>query len=142
MSTKPIHLEWILPVSEKAGLVDAIELDGGAVEDRGTIYQPTPDEAADYAAAGFEPLTVITATAAAVFVIQALAKVWRDRNVSGGTIVDTRGGKLRARRVPAMESGRMVIVTDTGTRVVDRKDQNEGKALLTDIVSSLAGGKG
>lgn len=142
MSTPPIRLEWILPASEKNDLVEAIELDGGAVDDDGQVYQPRADEAADYAAAGFEPLTIITATAAAVFVVQALAKVWRDRNVSGGTIVDTRGGKLRARRVPAMEAGRMVIVTDTGTRVVDRKDQNEGKALLTDIVSSLAGGKG
>ena len=141
MNTQPIQLEWILPASEKDELVEAIELDGGSVEDRGGTYRPTAEEAPDYAAAGFEPLTIITATAAAVFVIQALAKVWRDRNVSGGTIVDTRGGKLRARRVPAMETGRMVIVTDTGTRVVDRKDQNEGKALLTEIVSSLAGNK-
>jgi hypothetical protein len=141
MNPPPVQLEWILPESEKETLVEEIELAGGSVEDRGGTYQPNAEEAPDYAAAGFEPLTIITATAAAVFVIQALAKVWRDRNVSGGTIVDTRGGKVRARRVPAMETGRMVIVTDKGTRIVDRKDQNEGKALLTDIISSLAGKK-
>ena len=56
--------------------------------------------------------------------------------------MDARGGKLRARRVPAMTTGRMVIVTDSGTRVVDPKEQNEGKALLTEIVSGLAGKKG
>jgi hypothetical protein len=142
MSKQSVQLEWILPESEKEGLVEAIELEGGSVEDSGSVYQPTAEEAPDYAAAGFEPLTIITATAAAVFVIQALAKIWRDRNVSGGTIVDARGGKLRARRVPAMATGRMVIVTDSGTRIVDPKEQNEGKALLTEIVSGLAGKKG
>jgi hypothetical protein len=142
MNKQPIQLEWILPESEKVDLVEAIELDGGSVEDSGRVYQPTAEEAPDYAAAGFEPLTIITATAAAVFVIQALAKIWRDRNVSGGTIVNARGGRLVVRRVPAMETGRMVIVTESGTRIVDRKDQNEGKALLTDLVSNLAGNNG
>jgi len=142
MNKETIQLEWILPESEKDDLVEAIELDGGSVEDSGRVYQPTAEEASDYAAAGFEPLTMITATAAAVFVIQALAKIWQDRNVSGGTIVDARSGRLVARRVPAMETGRMVIVTEKGTRVLDRKDQNEGKSLLTDLVSRLAGSKG
>jgi hypothetical protein len=141
MNTPAIQLDWVLPESEKNDLVEAVELEGGAAEDRG-VYQPTKEEASDYAAAGFEPLTVITISAAAVFVIQALAKVWRDRNVSGGTIFDTRGGKLRVRRVPAMETGRMVIVSDKGTRVFDRKDQNEGKALLTEILSGLGPEKG
>ena len=135
MNKQSIQLEWILPETEKDELVEAIELDGGVVEDSGSPYQPTAEEAPDYAAAGFEPLTIITVSAAAVFVLQSLAKIWRDRNVSGGTIVDTRGGKLRVRRVPAMETGRMVIVSKSGSRVFERKDQNEGKALLSEIIS-------
>src|ERR1043166_7341908 len=125
MNKQAIQLEWILPESEKDALVEAIELDGGVVEDQGSAYQPTPEEASDYTRAGFEPLTIITASAAAVFVIQALAKVWRDRNVSGGTVFDTPRGHILVRRVPEMETGRMVIITDKETRIFDRKDKNE-----------------
>jgi hypothetical protein len=133
-----IELEWILPESEKAAQVRAIELAGGDVEVSGGSYRPRPDELADYPAAGLEPLTLITVAATTVFVVQALTKVWRDRNIRGGIVVDTRGGKLRIRRVPAMLNGQLVVVEDGSTQVFNREQENDGKALLQDLLPKLA----
>jgi len=132
-----IQFEWILPESQQHAQVIAIEVAGGAVEESGSAYYPTASEMSDYAAAGFEPLTIIIGAASAVFVGQALAKMWRDRGVKGGIVIDTTGPKLRIRPVPTMPGGRLVIVESGGTKVVDKQDVNEGSALLSDILAKF-----
>ena len=52
----------------------------------------------------------------------------------GGIVVDARGGKLRIRRVPSMANGRMVVLQDGETQVFDREQENDGKALLQDLM--------
>jgi hypothetical protein len=129
-----IELEWILPESEKDAQVRAFELAGADVEDSGGVYRPRPDELADYPAAGFEPMTMIAVAASAVFVIESLTKLWRDRSLRGATIVDTRGGKVRVRRVPSMPHGQLVLVEDGGSQIFNREQANDGAALLRDIL--------
>jgi hypothetical protein len=138
MSQQTLELEWILPESEKDTLVNAIEMAGGIVHDSGAPYRPRPDEAGDYTAAGFEPITVIVAAATAVFVVQSLVKTWRDRNVRGSTVVDTRDGKLRVRRVPSGVNGQMVVLQGQGqVQVFNREQENDGKALLENLLPQL-----
>jgi hypothetical protein len=138
MSGEIIEFEWIVPESKKDAQVTAIEVAGGIVEDSGGAYRPAHDEARDYPAAGFEPLAMIVAAGSAVFVAQALVKMWRDRRTEGGIVVDTRGGKLRIRPVPTMPSGRLVIVEAGGTKIVDKEDENAGKALLSDVLAKFS----
>ena len=133
-----IQFEWILPESQQGTLVIAIETAGGKVEESGSAYYPTANEMSDYAAAGFEPFTMIVGAASAVFVCEALAKMWRDRGVKGGIVIDTTGPKLRIRPIPTMPNGRIVIVESDGTKVVDKQDVNAGSALLSDILAKLA----
>ena len=134
MGQETIELEWILPESEKDAQVRAFELAGGDVEDSGGAYRPKPDELADYPAAGFEPMTLITVAASVVFVVESLTKLWRDRTVRGATIVDTRGGKIRVRRVPSMPHGQLVVVQEGGSQVFNREQANDGSALLREIL--------
>jgi hypothetical protein len=129
-----LRVEWILPESEKSEQVRAIELAGGDVEDSGGSYTPAADEWADYPAAGFEPLTMIAVAATVVYVVEALAKTWRERSVRGGTIIDARGDKLRVRRVPAMPNGQLVILETGKQQVFTREQANEGLALLKDLL--------
>jgi hypothetical protein len=132
-----IHFEWILPESQKDAQITAIEVAGGTVEESGSAYCPTADEMRDYSAARFEPLTLITAAASSVFIGQTVMKMWRDRRVQGGLIIDTRGEKLRIRPVPTMPSGRLIIVVSSGTKIVDKEEANVGAVLLTDILAKL-----
>ena len=141
MAKDIIELDWILPESEKDDLVQALELSGATVEDSGGTYRPVGDETADYPAAGFEPLTIITATAAAIFVVERLMKVWRDRKVQGGVVVDARGDRLRVRRVPTMASGRLVVVTKDSANVVEPRDESAGQALLNQVLSAYGSSK-
>jgi hypothetical protein len=115
--------------------VTRIEVEGGTVEDSGAVYVPTADEADDYQRANFEPLLMITAAASIAFVAQAIARTWRDRDVRGGVVVDARGDKLRIRPVPAMPTGRLVIIDASGTRIFDKDEENAGKALLSDVLA-------
>jgi hypothetical protein len=132
-----VEFEWVVPESQRDAQVTAIEVAGGIVEDSGETYQPTSEEAADYLAAGLEPLTMIVAAGSVVFVAEALMKMWRNRHAQGGMVVDTRGGKLRVRPVPSLPSGRLVIVDAAGTRVVDREEENAGRQLLSDVVAGF-----
>lgn len=134
-----VTLEWVLPESCLDGQVRAIEVSGGTVEDSGTPFRPRPEEAGDYQAAGFEPLTIIAATASVVFLAQAIQKLIRDHPVRGATIVDVRDGKLRIRPVPSMPSGRLVVVQDSGVQVFDKQDQDTGRKLLTEVLSQFGG---
>lgn len=139
MSQGTIELEWILPESEKDRLVRAIEISGGTVDDSGGPYRPKPEEMGDYPEAGFEPMTMILVAATTVYVVQSLVKTWRDRNVRGSTIVDMRGGKLRIRRVPSGVNGRMMVLRDGGpAQVFEKEQENDGKALLEDLLSKHA----
>jgi hypothetical protein len=139
MSERPISFELIVPESQRDAQVRAIEVAGGTVEDSGGIYTPVGDEARDYPEARFEPLTMIVAVGAAVFVLQAVVKMWRDRHVQGGIVVDTRGDSLRIRPVSTLPTGRLVLVESSGTRIFDKDEENAGKALLSDVLSRLPG---
>jgi hypothetical protein len=130
-----VELEWVVPESQRDAQVTAIEIAGGTVEDSGETYQPTREEAADYLAAGLEPLTMIVAAGSVVFVAEALMKMWRNRHAQGGVVVDARGGKLRVRPVPGLPSGRLVVIDEAGARVVDREEENAGRQLLSDVVA-------
>src|SRR5262245_1841764 len=142
MSEQTIDLEWILPESEKDPLVRATEMAGGTVDDSGGPYRPGPDEAGDYAGAGFEPMTMIAIAATAVYVIQALVKTWRDRNVRGSMIVDARQGKLRVRRIPSGINGQMMVLQDDGKpQVFNRDQENDGKGLLEDLIPKIGKNK-
>ena len=129
-----IRFEWVVPESKARDHLDEIEVDGGNVEDSGEKFQPRPDEAGDYKTAGFEPLTMIVAAASVVFVAQAIHRMVRDNLVRGGTFVDTRGGKLRIRPVPAMPTGRLVIAQDSGISIFDKDEENAGKQLLSEVL--------
>jgi hypothetical protein len=130
-----IEFEWIVPESQRDSRVAAIEVSGGTVESSGDTYQPTSEEVGDYLTAGFEPLTMIVAVGSVVFVAQALTKMWRDRHVTGGVVIDTRGGKLRVRPVDGLPPGRLVVVAKTGTKIFDKEEENAGKALLSDVLA-------
>jgi hypothetical protein len=131
---KIIRFEWVVPESKARDHLEEIEVDGGDVEASGEKFQPRPDEAGDYTAAGFEPLTMIVAAASVVFVAQAIHRMLRDNLVRGGTFVDTRGGKLRIRPVPAMPTGRLVIAQDSGVSIFDKDEENAGKQLLSEVL--------
>ena len=137
--TDLIEFEWIVPESQNLKQVNAIEAGGGTVVESGNTYQPTGEEAGDYSAAGFEPLTVIVGAASAVYIAQAVTKMWRDRGVKGGVIVDTRSKKLRVRPVPSLPTGRLVLVDDTDTRVLDKEDENSGQSVLLDVLAKFGG---
>ena len=132
-----VEFEWIVPESQRDAQVTAIEVAGGTVEASRAVYRPAAEEVGDYGAAGFEPLTMIVAVGSIAFVVEALAKAWRDRRAQGGVIVDARGGKLRIRPVANLPSGRLVVMDESGTRVFDRKDENASRALLTDVLARL-----
>ncbi|MEF8733646.1 MAG: hypothetical protein V5B40_17570 [Candidatus Accumulibacter meliphilus] len=134
-----IAFEWVVSESQLSEQVTAIEVDGGTVEDSGVPFRPGPGEEADYQAANFEPLTVIVAVASIAFIAQVVHKMMRDHNVRGGTIVDTRSGKLRIRPVPTMATGRLVIVENAGTTIFDKDEANAGQKLLSEILTR--GGK-
>ena len=54
--------------------------------------------------------------------------------------MDARGRKCGRVACQPMTTGRMVIVTDSGTRVVDPKEQNARvRSLLYENISGLAG---
>jgi hypothetical protein len=132
-----IAVRWIVPESQEQELVTAIEVNGGRVESVDGGYQPDGDAAMDYQAAGFEPLTMIMAVAPVVYAVSALAKLWRNRAVQGGVLVDTRGDAVDVRVVPTMQSGRLVVVDDSGTQVIDA-DDGDGAALLSAVLTSRA----
>jgi len=132
-----VAFEWIVPESQSDAQVVAIEVAGGTVEDSNATFKPSADEAPDYAAAGFEPFTMIVAVASVTFVVQAVTKMWRDRNVKGGVVVDARSDKLRVRVVPTLPNGRLVVVEESGTKVVDHENENEGKTLLADVLGTF-----
>jgi hypothetical protein len=140
LSQGKIELEWILPESEKEPLIRAIEISGGTVEDSGGPYRPKAGELGDYPEAGFEPMTMILVAATTVYVVQSLVKTWRDRNIRGSTVVDARDGKLRIRRIPSGVNGQMVILRDKEPpQVFEREQENDGRALLQDLLSKRAG---
>ena len=132
--------EWVLPEADRDARVEAIEVSGGFVIDGRAVFAPEGDEARDYPSANFEPLMMITASASIVFVVQAIAKTWRERQVAGGTVVDARKGRVRIRPVPAMPPGRLVVVDDKGTHVFDKDDETAGKALLSELLAKVGGG--
>jgi hypothetical protein len=134
-----IKFEWIVAESQRNAQITAIEVAGGTVEETQGVFVPSKEDAAEYAAAGFEPLTIIVAAASVVFVAQAVAKMWRDRRTQGGVVLDARGKKLRIRPVPNLPTGRLVVIDDSGSKVVDREEENVGRALLGDVLKTFVG---
>jgi hypothetical protein len=133
-----ISIEWVVPESLLAEHVAALEVGGGVVAESGDIFRPRPDEAADYATAGFEPLTFLVATAPIVILLQTILRMIRDRRVGGGTVIDVRGGKVRIRPVATMPSGRLILIQESATTVHEKAEEDLGKA-LTELLQKVAG---
>jgi hypothetical protein len=92
-----VAFEWVLYESGLDEQVRAIEVSGGTVEDSGMPFRPRPDEAGDYQTAGFEPLTMIAATASVVYLAESVQKLIKNRKTVS-TLIDVRKG-IRIRPV-------------------------------------------
>jgi hypothetical protein len=133
-----IEFEWILQESERDARIAAIESAGGTVDDSGSVFVPRPDEAHEYAAAGFEPLLVIVGVSSIVFLVQTLAKAVRNAGAVGGTVIDVRGDRVRIRSVPRMTAGRLIIIDQEGQRAIDEASDGAAQALLSQVLAVVS----
>jgi hypothetical protein len=134
-----VEFEWVVPESERDQQARDLEAAGGTVQDSNIAYQPLPDELEDYADAAFEPMIMIIGAVAAAYIVRQISRIWRDRNVQGGVVVDGRGGGLRIRRVPAFPAGRVVILHNGRTSVLDSDQEVEGIEELKMLLSTISG---
>lgn len=117
MEENRVRFEWIVPESSRDEALREIEAAGGTVEVSGDSYAPSPEDPLSPAGSSFEPLVIVTCAVSGVYVLREIAKLWRDVRDTGGEIIDARGGRLRRRRVPSLDRGTLILLTDEGKSV-------------------------
>jgi len=130
-----IHFEWVVPESERDEELRDLDAAGGKTESSGIPYEPKPDEL-QYVSF-FEPMLLIVGAASTVYLIRQISRIWRDHMDKGGVIVDAREGKLCIRRVPSLDRGTLIILTESDTVVYRPEDESDGLAALNALFKNL-----
>lgn len=102
-------------------------------------YEPSEDDPFPPEDSSFDPLIIIACVVSAPFLARQVNSLWRDVKEPGGEVLDARSGKLRRYRLPSLDRGTLVILTDEG-RAVYRLDQSEeAMAALKAALDKLGG---
>jgi hypothetical protein len=129
-----IEFDWIVEESKIDEEANTLKKNNIKVTKARIPYEPQPDEVDDYADASFEPMLMITGVATAVFLIQQIIRMWKDRSKSGGVVIDARKNKLRVRKVPSLNTGELVVISTSGTSVHKSNDENGGLTELKKVL--------
>ena len=135
MSADMIDFELVVGEGELAEELDAIKSAGGAVREPASQYEPETDEIDDLADSQFEPLMLIAASLAAGYLVKTVSSVWLDHKRPGGQVVDARGTPVRIKRVPYVERGKLVIITENDTQVFSANESVEGEKVLASVLT-------
>jgi hypothetical protein len=135
MSADKIEFELVLGEGELAEESQAIENAGGVLREPACPYEPDADEIDDLADSQFEPLMMIAASLAAGYLVKTVSSVWLDHKRSGGQVVDARGAPVRIKRVPYVDRGKLVIITENGTQVFSANERVEGEKVLASVLT-------
>lgn len=117
LDNEKIHFELALPSSGVEIERAAIEAAGGKIE-RVAAFEPPSDEIDAYLRAHFEPMTAIFAAAALAVLAERIAALIRDDSYPG-LIVERRDGKWRIRVNRSLRRGKVLVLEDSGTKVLD-----------------------
>ena len=95
-------------------------------------FKPPRKEAAAYAEAAFEPLTIIAGAMGLVLLAERIADFIRDER-NNGLIVDGRSRReeLDVRPHPKLKGTKALVVTDAGAEVVDTSSRVDLVAAIT-----------
>jgi len=119
-----VAFTWAVPASRSTEARKALSDAGATLDDRDRPFEPPPDEARDYAQAGFEPLTVIAGAMGLVLLAERVADFIRSER-DDGLIIDARSRTetLDVRTHPRLKGGRAMVVTDDGAEMFDTSSE-------------------
>ena len=130
--------EQIIRESQKQKFVQEIFQGGISAFVEGE-YEPLESDPFPPEDSSFDPLIVIVCLVSAPFLARQINSPWRDVKEPGGEVLDARNGKLRRYRLPSLDRGTLVILTDEG-KAVYRLDQGEqATAALKTALDNLGG---
>lgn len=137
MEEKTIIFEWVVPESKRANTLREIEAAGGLVEISGDPYVSSEEDPLTPRGSSFEPLVVIVAAVTGAYVLGEISKLWRDLTEKGGEIIDARKGKLRRRKVPSLDRGTLILLTDDGQSVYRPHEEKSAMKALLAIIEKI-----
>jgi hypothetical protein len=134
---KQIPLEWVLPESERTPALRELEAAGATVVDSDNEYRRVPGDPLLPEGSSFEPLVVIACAVPTVYLIRQVAELWRDIRDRGGEIIDARSGTVRRRRVPSLDRGTLILLTDDGSTVYRPHEEAAAMEALRGVLGKL-----
>ncbi|MEX3644724.1 hypothetical protein [Mycolicibacterium porcinum] len=105
-----IEFQWAVPISQVGVIKQELDDASAKINPYTEDFEPPADEAIDYAASSFEPLTIIAGTIAIGYLIGKVSQIVLDAR-HGGAIVDARGPTLQIRSNPSVPRGTIVVVS-------------------------------
>jgi hypothetical protein len=116
------RFEWVVTEALAASSVEQLLASGIDISE--AAPQPVEaDRLPDAEDAGFEPLLVITGTAAIVYLANAVSRIVRNHR-QGGVVIDARKASLEIREgVRGVDSGTVVVLSNEGSQVFKAPDE-------------------
>lgn len=130
--------EQIIRESQKQRVVQEIFQVGVSAFVEGE-YKPSESDSFPPEDSSFDPLIVIACVVSAPFLVRQVNSLWRDVKEPGGEVLDARNGKLRRYRLPSLDRGTLVILTDEGKAVYRLDQGEEAMAALKTALDKLGG---
>jgi hypothetical protein len=131
-----IVYEQIVRESEKQAVVQVL-FGAGISEFIEGEYQHSADGWIPVEDSSFDPLIVIACVMAAPSVARQLQSLLRDVKEPEGMLIDLRGGKVRRCRLPSLDRGTLVIVTEEREAVYRPAENDAAVAALKAVLSRL-----
>jgi hypothetical protein len=130
--------EQIIRESQKQRAVQEIFQAGVSAFVEGE-YKPSESDSLPPEDSSFDPLIVIACVVSAPFLVRQVNSLWRDFKEPGGEVLDARNGKLQRYRLPSLDRGTLVILTDEGKAVYRLNQGEEAMAALKTVLDKLGG---
>jgi len=130
-----VDFELIVEEGDLAEATEEIERMGGEIRSPATPYEPDPDELDDLGDSQFDPLMLIPATLALGYLVKTISGVWLDHAKGGGQLVDARSSPVKLKRLPYVDRGKLVVVTDDGVETYGPEQRDEGEKVLAQVFS-------
>ena len=92
------EFEWAVPRTKVNPLMTELAGNGAVLRDTIPFFVPPKDEASEYAAAAFEPMSVIVGAAALGYLLDKICELVRQHS-HGGAIVDVRSSRIEVRQI-------------------------------------------
>ena len=134
-----IRFEWVVKESLVPKALETVENQSGRVLDDTTFFEPSADEIDYLGDSAFEPMMVIAVALSIGALIKVISDTVLEHKYPGGELYVLRKGKLKHFRVPSLEKGTIVIITEKGTERFSPAKRADGLAVLEKALRGLAG---